>query len=242
MNPIHPIKPKNRKNGTLIIPAYKPPREMVSLVGDLVQEGFSDLILVDDGSGDRYRSRFEQAIQWGGVVLRHEKNRGKGEALKTAFRHCLQREQPVEAIITADCDGQHQIDDILKLFYTIKTTEKTILLGVRGFEGKIPLRSRLGNGAASLLMKGLYHFPFDDTQTGLRAFDPSLLDWLLTLPGRRYEYETNVLIAALREDIPVEAVTVATVYRPHTGRSHYRPLRDSLRVTAAMVAPFRRKE
>lgn len=227
---------------TVILPAYRPPGQMAEFIRDLVGAGFSDILLVDDGSGPAYAALFEQAEKDGAALLRHEKNRGKGEALKTAFRACMEREQPPKAVITADCDGQHQIDDILKLFYTIRTASKTVLLGVRGFEGAVPLRSRFGNSAASLLMKKLYHFPFDDTQTGLRAFSGDLLERLIEIPGTRYEYETRVLITAAREHIAVEALTAQTVYAPKNETSRYRPIRDSLRVTAAMVSGLRRKE
>ena len=227
---------------TVILPAYLPPEEMTEFIRALVSAGFSDILLVDDGSGPAYAALFDRAEKDGAALLRHEKNRGKGAALKTAFRACMEREQPPKAVITADCDGQHQIDDISKLFYTIRTAPPAILLGVRDFEGDIPFRSRLGNRTASLLMKTLYRFPFEDTQTGLRAFPGALLEWLIKIPGERYEYETNVLIAAAREEIPVEAVTVHTRYNLNCGISHYRPVRDSLRVTAAMMLPFRRKE
>ncbi|MGM9568424.1 MAG: glycosyltransferase family 2 protein [Clostridia bacterium] len=227
---------------TVIIPAYRPPDSLLTFLGDLKKAGFREILLVDDGSGEAWRPLFEEAVLAGASLLSHGENRGKGEALKTAFRFCIERESLPAAVITADCDGQHQIDDISKLFYTIRTAPQTIFLGVRGFEGRIPLRSRLGNSTASLLMKTLYRFPFGDTQTGLRAFPGSLLNWLTEIPGKRYEYETNVLIAAAREHIPVEAVTVKTIYGLSGGISHYRPLRDSLRVTAAMVLPFRRKE
>ena len=227
---------------TVIIPAYRPPDALLSLIRDIQKAGFREILLVDDGSGEAWRPLFEEAEALGASLLCHEENRGKGAALKTAFRFCAEEGKRPPAVITADGDGQHQIDDISKLFYTIRTASKTVLLGVRGFEGTVPLRSRLGNSTASLLMKTLYRFPFGDTQTGLRAFPGSLLNWLTEIPGKRYEYETNVLIAAAREHIPVEAVTVKTIYGLSGGISHYRPLRDSLRVTAAMVLPFRRKE
>ena len=227
---------------TVILPAYRPPEEMTEFIRALVGAGFSDILLVDDGSGPAYAALFDRAEKDGAALLRHEKNRGKGAALKTAFRACMEREQPPKAVITADCDGQHQIDDILKLFYTIRTASKTVLLGVRGFEGAVPLRSRFGNSAASLLMKKLYHFPFDDTQTGLRAFSGDLLERLIEIPGTRYEYETRVLITAAREHIAVQALTAQTVYAPKNETSRYRPIRDSLRVTAAMVSGLRRKE
>ena len=227
---------------TVILPAYRPPEQMAEFIRALVSAGFSDILLVDDGSGEDYAALFEQAEKDGVTLLRHEKNRGKGEALKTAFRACIERGTPPKAVITADCDGQHQIDDILNLFYTIRTASKTVLLGVRGFEGAVPLRSRLGNSAASMLMKKLYHFPFDDTQTGLRAFSGDLLERLAEISGTRYEYETRVLITAAREHIAVKALRAQTVYAPKNGTSRYRPVRDSLRVTAAMVAGLRRKE
>lgn len=227
---------------TVIIPAYRPPDALLSLIRDIQKAEFREILLVDDGSGEAWRPLFEEAEALGASLLCHEENRGKGAALKTAFRFCAEEGKRPPAVITADGDGQHQIDDISKLFYTIRTAPPAILLGVRDFEGDIPFRSRLGNRTASLLMKTLYRFPFEDTQTGLRAFPGALLEWLIKIPGERYEYETNVLIAAAREEIPVEAVTVHTRYNLNCGISHYRPVRDSLRVTAAMMLPFRRKE
>ncbi len=231
-------------NCTVVIPAYRPPKALYTLIEALRKQGFSDVILIDDGSGEEYRQVFDFAADNGVASLRHEENKGKGAALKTAFQSCLGRDFPPEMIITADGDGQHQIDDISKMFYTIQNEgkDRTIFLGTRNFNGDIPLRSRVGNSAASLLMKTLYQFPFEDTQTGLRAFSGDLLEWLTKIPGTRYEYETNVLIAAAKEHIPVQAVEVPAIYAVQNGVSHYRPLRDSLRVTAAMLSPFRRKE
>lgn len=225
----------------LVIPAYRPPNNLCDFVKNLNQKGFNDIILVDDGSGEAYQSIFQNATKSGVTVLRHSKNQGKGNALKTAFHHCLNDNINPDFIITADCDGQHEIDDILKLFYTIKTDSESIFLGTRNFRQNVPLRSRFGNNAAAILMKGLHHIHLGDTQTGLRAFPGSLLPWLVTIPGKRYEYETNVLISAAKQHFPVKTVTVKTIYAEHNATSHYRPIRDSLRVTASMLPHFRRK-
>lgn len=226
---------------TVVLPSLNPDEKLQKTVDALLSVGFTDIVIVNDGSREDCLKFFPPAGEHI-TVLTHEVNRGKGAALKTAFRFCAEEGKRPPAVITADGDGQHQIDDISKLFYTIRTAPPAILLGVRDFEGDIPFRSRLGNRTASLLMKTLYRFPFEDTQTGLRAFPGALLEWLIKIPGERYEYETNVLIAAAREEIPVEAVTVHTRYNLNCGISHYRPVRDSLRVTAAMMLPFRRKE
>ena len=86
---------------TVILPAYRPPEQMAEFIRALVGAGFSDILLVDDGSGPAYAALFDRAEKDGAALLRHEKNRGKGAALKTAFRACMEREQPPKAVITA---------------------------------------------------------------------------------------------------------------------------------------------
>ena len=71
----------------VVIPAYEPDDRLLRLLKGLV-EGGCFIIIVDDGSGSSYRDIFEEAarlIADNGVVLQHDKNMGKGRALKTAF-------------------------------------------------------------------------------------------------------------------------------------------------------------
>lgn len=225
---------------TVIIAAYRPPQSLPEFISELMQRGFNDILLVDDGSGGEYRHIFLQCRQYGATVLYHRKNLGKGCALKTAFAYCLKKNAK-KYIITADCDGQHQIDDIEKMFYTIKIGCYDILLGARNFDKTTPLRSRIGNKVSSRLFHLLYHIEIADTQTGLRGFSSLMLPQLLHISGARYEYETNVLIYAARHHISVASTEINNIYIDANRNSHYRPFRDSLRITASMAADFRQK-
>ena len=69
-----------------------------------------------------------------------------------------------------------------------------------------------------------------DTQTGLRAFDGTLIDKMLSIRGDRYEYEMNVLLDLARSRIPIKEMEIETIYLNNNAASHFNPLRDSFRV------------
>ena len=71
---------------SVIIPAYRPDEKLIRLLGELVSRGFTDIIVVDDGSGDAFAGIFERVSTFSEcTLLVHEVNRGKGRALKTAM-------------------------------------------------------------------------------------------------------------------------------------------------------------
>ena len=72
----------------VVIPSLKPDGRLVSYALALRERGFDQVVVVDDGSGAAYAPIFEAAARISGVtLLRHEVNRGKGAALKTAFAY-----------------------------------------------------------------------------------------------------------------------------------------------------------
>jgi hypothetical protein len=73
-----------------------------------------------------------------------------------------------------------------------------------------------------------------DTQTGLRGFPREWLAELMGLPGERYEFEMAVLVAVCRRGRPVE-VEIETVYEEGNRGSHFRAVRDSVRVLWVLV-------
>ena len=98
----------------LIIPAYKPCRQMLELVGKVVESSEFQPIVVDDGSGEEFSPIFE-GLPEGVVLLRHPQNRGKGAALKTALEYILQNLPECDLAVTADADGQHSFEDIVRV-------------------------------------------------------------------------------------------------------------------------------
>ncbi|MCR5845200.1 MAG: bifunctional glycosyltransferase family 2/GtrA family protein [bacterium] len=208
-----------------LIPAYQPDWKLLKLTEKLSERGYS-IVVVDDGSNASCAPVFE-AIGEHALVVAHECNMGKGEALKTGMRAIRDRFLAPYAVVTADADGQHLIDDIDSVAQGAIAEPDSLVLGCRGFCGKVPLRSRLGNSITRLVFKLVTRSRVSDTQTGLRAFTHRSLDWMAAVSGSRYEYEMKVLMEWVRSGRKVSEVPIETVYLDGNEASHFNAIRDS---------------
>ena len=98
-----------------VIPSLNPDDKLPKTVDGLFQAGFTDVLLVDDGSRSDCQPIFDELGKKAGcTVLHHEVNCGKGRALKTAFSYYLERfdTRVYFGVVTADADGQHLPEDI----------------------------------------------------------------------------------------------------------------------------------
>ncbi len=215
------------KQTVILIPAYKPDEKLIDTLQKLSAYDYT-LMVVDDGSGSDYDSVFIEASQYARVI-RYAVNRGKGGALKQGMR-CMKKCFPyAEYFITADADGQHKPEDILKVCDYLQENGGFVI-GSREFVGDVPLRSRFGNTVTRGVYRLVSGVGVHDTQTGLRGFECSMIDWLLDIPGTRYEYEMNVLMTAARDGIDIGEVFIATVYENNNEGSHFRPIQDSVKI------------
>ena len=97
---------------TVVLPSYKPDEKLLSTVEELEAAGFDDIIVVDDGGGEEYRKYFDILRENANcTVLTHTENRGKGAALKTAFKWYLEN-KATSGVVTVDGDGQHRPEDV----------------------------------------------------------------------------------------------------------------------------------
>ena len=213
----------------LIIPAYKPAKELLELLERF--RGVEEFIpvVVDDGSGAEFEDIFN-AVPDFATLLRHEVNRGKGAALKTAISHVLKNMPECDLALTADADGQHRFEDIVKVNETAKVNPGALVLGSRKFEGDVPFRSRFGNSMTRQVYALASGCRIYDTQTGLRVFDRAAMERFVGLSGDRYEYEINMLLDAAQSGMPVIEETIATVYLNDNESSHFDTLRDSWKI------------
>ena len=192
------------ENIYIIIPALEPGPGLEKQVGELQVMIPSQIVVIDDGSGEDYRERFDRiAVREGCVVLRHTANRGKGQALKTGFRYVRENGGDRSMVLCTDCDGQHLPSDGVKLLKAAGRHPGALVLGTRDFNRPdVPWKSRMGNNISSLVFRLAGGINLSDTQTGFRAFDGSLLDLMIQIPGDRFEYETCVLLVCARKGIP----------------------------------------
>ena len=215
----------------VVIPAYKPEKELLlPLVKELVKE-FPYVLLIDDGSGEKYQSIFEEAKEMGALVERHYINSGKGRALKTAMNYILCHLEDAAVLVTADSDGQHSVEDIKKVALSALAHKGAYVLGARDFyQHDVPKKSRFGNVLTRNVFKLFVGLEVQDTQTGLRAMSMEVAKKLFDVKGERYEYETNALIACKEKDIPLVEEKISTIYLNDNKGSHFHPIRDSLMI------------
>lgn len=224
-------------NVSLLIPSLDPDEKLVSTVKSAIEAGFSDVILIDDGSNDENKKYFRELELLPQVtLLTHEVNLGKGAALKTAFSYFLENRPDRLGVITADGDGQHRTEDIIACAREMTNGEPSVVLGCRDFLlPNVPPKSRFGNKMTSLVFKLFCGMSISDTQTGLRAISREFLPKMLEVRGTRYEYETNMLLMMGSENIPYKEIKIETVYYDNNEKSHFRPIRDSIRVYGLII-------
>lgn len=211
-----------------LIPSYQPTEQLIPLLQEARSAGFQ-IVVIDDGSCRDTKDLFAAATRFG-TVLHHLQNLGKGQAIKTRISF-IQNQYPADCIIvTLDADGQHRVADAQKICQIAQNHPETLVLGSRKLKENVPLRSRFGNAVTRFVYYIATGQKVWDTQTGLRAFSAKLIPQLLTIPGERYEYEMNVLLACARTGLPILEEEIDTIYIDANASSHFHAVKDSWRV------------
>jgi glycosyltransferase involved in cell wall biosynthesis len=154
------------------IPAYNEETAIGSVV--LRTKNHVDHVLViDDGSVDKTAKIAELA---GAEVIRHERNMGKGMALRHAFLRA--RETGAEILVCLDADGQHNPDEIPRLLAPIRNGGADMVIGSRflDIESDIPRYRRAGQKVLTSLTNSISATKVTDSQSGFRAFSKKAID------------------------------------------------------------------
>ena len=167
-------------------------------------------------------------------LIKVKVNQGKGHALKHGFSYIKDHFDSDSIIVTLDSDGQHRVSDAIKIC-DVCEENNGIVLGSRYFGKGTPRKSRFGNFMARMTFLISTRHKIYDTQTGLRAFDYSLLERLIGIKGERYEYEMNVLLDAVRHNIPLKEERIETIYINDNAGTHYNPFKDTFRIFKEVI-------
>jgi glycosyltransferase involved in cell wall biosynthesis len=227
------------KEFAVVIPAYRPEKELVDYINSLIEKNVGHVVVVDDGNDDTYSDIFDRISNIHRcTVLEHERNQGKGAGLKTAFQYVLNEHSHLRGVVTADADGQHTINDVLNIGKHLIENEDSFIIGMREFDRETtPFRSLLGNTVTSIVFRILYGKYLKDTQTGLRGFPTHELHDLIKLRGDRYEYEMNVLIYSIQKNKSIIRVDIETVYHDvHV--SYFKTYSDAVRVAGSIFKGY----
>ena len=167
-NPMEATDGSEHRMVAVVIPAYNEERFIGSVV--LRTREYADaVIVVDDGSTDATAQIAEAA---GAVVVRHDRNQGKGVALNTGFKKA--RELAPDAVVTLDGDAQHLPAEMSAVLDPVLRGEADIVVGSRYLpEANDTPRSRVwGHRAMNLLTNVASGVHLTDSQSGYRAFSP----------------------------------------------------------------------
>ena len=212
-----------RANVAALIPSYfeeKHIREVASAT-----KAQLDLVLVvDDGSTDHTS---DEARAAGVEAIRHEKNSGKGAAIKTGLRALLDR-PAVEFILILDGDGQHLPSEIPNFLTEANATGAPLIVGNRmGDIRDMPFVRRCTNRYMSWTISRVIGQRVPDSQCGFRMFHRSLATELLAMESGGFDFETEMLALAARRGCKIGAARVSTIYGDEVSKIH--PIRDTLK-------------
>lgn len=213
----------------ILIPIYEPDATSLPFLRHFKKEDFDAFLVIDDGSGEAYASIFQSiAEETPFEVVSYPENKGKGFALKHGFKILLKKHPDLDAIVTADGDGQHAYADILHVRDVADENPGIIVMGNRLFdENNVPIASKIGHLFANISFRGVSKQKIRDVQTGLRAIPSSLFTLALQTPGNRYDYEHDFLLDAAKTTriLPID---IEAIYIDNNRASHFRPVRDTL--------------
>jgi glycosyltransferase involved in cell wall biosynthesis len=168
------------------------------------------------------------------VVVEHGENRGKGEALRTAFHYA--EVNGYSHVLSMDTDGQHLASDLETLVLFCLSHPRSLVLGDRGLwqknRAEVPAASVKGNAFSNFWVWLETGFRLPDTQTGLRVYPVTLLPWRQTR-CRRFDFEIEILARSAWVGVELRSVPVSVHYpKPHERVSHFHLWKDNLRLTS----------
>jgi dolichol-phosphate mannosyltransferase len=224
-----------------VIPVYNERGKIGRVIEKIPREAVAETIAVSDGSDD---GSDEEARGLGATLLRHDRVKGVGAAIRTGFDYALQRNYDIIVVLAGnDKDDPSEIPRLIK---PIVEEGFDYVQGSRylpgGAYGTMPVHRAVLTRAYSWLVRRATGFPITDATNGFRGIRASLLrdprirlhqDWL-----NRGELEYYLQLQAIRLGFKVCEVPVTKIYPDISAYRRYtkiRPVVDWIRFLRPLV-------
>lgn len=212
----------------VLVPSYEPDEQLIKVIDELYKNEFP-ILVVNDGSGEKFEPVFNK-IKDRAQYLSFEHNQGKGEALKEGYRNITRLFPEAKHVITADGDGQHAINDIIKMREILRENNE-LVLGIRRFNKTVPFRSRFGNYYSQFTRSLVTKTYLEDDQCGLRGFPIRYIPELIKIRGSRYDYEINQLTCFELRNYPIIPMPIELIYaEDNNQKTHFQNVRDTFNI------------
>lgn len=193
----------------IVIPAYNEAERIGTVIRGVLSAGFSDIIVVDDGSSDDTSDRAREA---GAEVIEHPCNMGVGVASRTGCEVALGL--GADAVVMIDADGQHDPAEIKDVLAPVLSGEADVTIGGRLKDrSRMPIVTRFFNfvgNAVTLMLSGIW---LSDSQSGFRALSSRALREI-EIQSSGFECCTEMVMEVARLKLRLKQVPIRTIYRP----------------------------
>jgi glycosyltransferase involved in cell wall biosynthesis len=181
---------------SVILPAYNEEEgifEQIETIRHVLlsHEIEHEIIVVDDGSGDRTA---ELAVQARARVFRHQQNKGYGAALKTGIVGAQ-----YDMIVIIDADGTYPADQLPNMIAKLENAD--MVVGARiGEKIHVPLIRRPAKWILSWLAARITGQKIPDLNSGLRAFRRNCVKQYFSILPNRFSFTTTITLAMLNDN------------------------------------------
>ena len=201
-------EPKHYQKLSVIVPLYDERNTVVEIVRrmravDIPLE--REIVLVDDGSTDGTREVLHQLADSTVHVVHHERNLGKGAAIRTGLEQVTG-----DLVLIQDGDLEYDPEDWPKLLTPVLRGKAEVVYGSRftGERRNMLFFHWVANRFLSLVTNILYNSTLSDMETCYKLFDRELLAGI-RWQARGFEFEPEVTAKVLRRGIRIYEVPIS---------------------------------
>lgn len=192
-----------------LVPAFNEEENIREVILRLRKHANVNIIVVDDGSTDKTP---KIAKKLGTVLVRHETNRGKGEALSSGFNYILKNCPKAKFVVVIDADMQYLPEEAMKLLKPLEDGEADFVSGYRSWL-EVPFRHSLGNFVWRKFFNILFGTDFKDTNCGYIALTRDAMKKIKKSIRGGYKIENSIFIGAIKSGFRIKQVPVTVIYR-----------------------------
>jgi glycosyltransferase involved in cell wall biosynthesis len=192
---------------TVVTPAYNDEVNLGSALQSLLAQSFGDLevIVVDDGSTDGTRELLA-GREWpdGVKVVHHDRNLGKGAAVRTALHHA---DEEFAAIL--DADLEYRASDLADVLEPLVSGEARVVFGTRAWtsQSSFSFWYVMGNKSVTMATNVIYNCWISDVMTCHKAMRTDLFR-ALPLRERGFAIEPEIAARVLRAGERIHEVPI----------------------------------
>lgn len=194
---------------SIIVPVYNEEQTLLPLLKKVQTVKLfglkKQIIVVNDGSSDRTPQLLKKLKIPGGLILQHEKNRGKGAAIRTAIPHTKG-----DIVIIQDADLEYDPNDYKTVLAPIMAGQADVVYGSRfkGSHRAFMFLHYVGNQVLTFLTNMLYDTVLSDMETCYKAFKGDIIR-SLKLRSNRFDFEPEVTAKVLKRGCKLFEVPIS---------------------------------